>query len=124
MQEGVAAAVAFIEEQIESGALDGGVFLAAARRRARAAPAHALAGASTACRTSTSSRARRSLPNSLESGRPCRTTPDKLIRQLSLVAFWMAERRPLTARDKQNVEGYQEMSDEAFARYPTPTAPS
>src|SRR5215218_5700929 len=29
----------------------------------------------------------------------------------------MAERRPLTARDvKQNVEGYSEMSDEAFAR--------
>ncbi len=42
---------------------------------------------------------------------------DKLIRQLSLVAFLMAERRPLTARDvKQNVEGYQAMSDEAFAR--------
>jgi predicted DNA-binding transcriptional regulator YafY len=42
---------------------------------------------------------------------------DKLIRQLSLVAFLMAERRPLTARDiKSNVEGYQEMSDEAFAR--------
>ena len=42
---------------------------------------------------------------------------DKLIRQLSLVAYLMAERRPLTARDvKQNVEGYQEMSDEAFAR--------
>ena len=42
---------------------------------------------------------------------------DKLIRQLSLVAFLMSERRPLTARDvKQNVEGYQEMSDEAFAR--------
>src|SRR5256886_9256858 len=42
---------------------------------------------------------------------------DKLIRQLSLVAFLMAERRPLTARDvKQNVEGYQGMSDEAFAR--------
>src|SRR5581483_4314495 len=40
---------------------------------------------------------------------------DKLIRQLSLVAFLMAERRPLTARDiKGNVEGYQEMSDEAF----------
>ena len=32
---------------------------------------------------------------------------DKLIRQLSLVAFLMAERRPLTARDvKSNVEGY------------------
>ena len=42
---------------------------------------------------------------------------DKLIRQLSLVAFLMAERRPLTARDvKANVEGYSEMSDEAFAR--------
>ncbi len=42
---------------------------------------------------------------------------DKLIRQLSLVAFLMAERRPLTARDvKGNVEGYSEMSDEAFAR--------
>ncbi len=42
---------------------------------------------------------------------------DKLIRQLSLVAFLMAERRALTARDvKQNVEGYSEMSDEAFAR--------
>jgi predicted DNA-binding transcriptional regulator YafY len=42
---------------------------------------------------------------------------DKLIRQLSLVAYLMAERRAITARDvKQNVEGYQEMSDEAFAR--------
>src|SRR6266516_3745757 len=51
--------------------------------------------------------------------RPARMShdTDKLIRQLSLVAFLMAERRPLTARDvKQNVEGYQEMSDEAFAR--------
>src|SRR2546425_944685 len=42
---------------------------------------------------------------------------DKLIRQLSLVAFLMTERRPITARDvKSNVEGYSEMSDEAFAR--------
>src|SRR5438105_5624217 len=42
---------------------------------------------------------------------------DKLIRQLWLVAYLMAERRPLTARDvKSNVEGYSEMSDEAFAR--------
>src|SRR6266550_2604427 len=42
---------------------------------------------------------------------------DKLIRQLSLVSFLMAERRPLTARDvQQHVEGYSEMSDEAFAR--------
>ena len=42
---------------------------------------------------------------------------DKLIRELSLVAFLMAERRPVTARDvTSNVEGYSEMSDEAFAR--------
>ncbi|HEY1360271.1 MAG TPA: WYL domain-containing protein, partial [Thermoleophilaceae bacterium] len=42
---------------------------------------------------------------------------DKLIRQLSLVAFLMAERRAITARDvKSRVEGYSEMSDEAFAR--------
>src|SRR6201990_2524924 len=42
---------------------------------------------------------------------------DKLIRQLSLVAFLMAERRAIPARDvKSNVEGYSEMSDEAFAR--------
>src|SRR5207244_6484490 len=42
---------------------------------------------------------------------------DKLIRQLSLVAFLMAERRPFTARDvQQHVDGYSEMSDEAFAR--------
>src|SRR4026207_1429624 len=42
---------------------------------------------------------------------------DKLIRQLSLVAFLMAERRPLTARDvKGNVEGDSGMSDGAVAR--------
>ena len=42
---------------------------------------------------------------------------DKLIRQLSLVAYLMAEQRPVTARDvKGNVEGYANMGDEAFAR--------
>src|SRR5438094_1044380 len=42
---------------------------------------------------------------------------DKLIRQLSLVAFLMAERRLLTARDvKSNVEGYSELAAEPFAR--------
>ena len=42
---------------------------------------------------------------------------DKLIRQLSLVAYLMAEQRPITARDvKTNVEGYANMGDEAFAR--------
>ena len=49
----------------------------------------------------------------------CSVTPDtdKLVRQLSLVAYLMAERRSASARDvKQAVEGYSEMSDEAFAR--------
>jgi len=42
---------------------------------------------------------------------------DKLIRQLSLVAYLMAEQRPVTARDvKLRVEGYANMGDEAFAR--------
>src|ERR1700740_1691907 len=42
---------------------------------------------------------------------------DKVIRQLSLVAFLRADGRAITARDvKSNVEGYSEMSDEAFAR--------
>jgi proteasome accessory factor C len=42
---------------------------------------------------------------------------DKLIRQLSLVAYLMAEQRPVTARDvKTRVEGYSDMGDEAFAR--------
>src|SRR6476660_10313415 len=42
---------------------------------------------------------------------------DKLIRQLSVVAVSIKKKRSLHARDiKSNVEGYQEMSDEAFAR--------
>jgi len=42
---------------------------------------------------------------------------DKLIRQLSLISFLMAERRHVTALEiKQDVEGYSEMTDEAFAR--------
>jgi len=56
-------------------------------------------------------------------GRPVDCLPalthdsDKLIRQLSLVAYLMAEQRPVTARDvKNNVEGYANMGDEAFAR--------
>lgn len=41
----------------------------------------------------------------------------KLIRQLSLVAFLMSLNRPITARDvRECVEGYSEMSDDAFAR--------
>ncbi len=42
---------------------------------------------------------------------------EKLIRQLSLISFLMAERRPVTALEiKQDVEGYSQMNDEAFAR--------
>ena len=42
---------------------------------------------------------------------------DKLVRQLSLVAYLMSTRRPVTARDvRESVEGYAEMGDDAFAR--------
>ncbi len=42
---------------------------------------------------------------------------EKLIRQLSLISFLMAERRPVSALEiKADVEGYSQMNDEAFAR--------
>lgn len=42
---------------------------------------------------------------------------EKLIRQLSLISFLMAKRRPVTALEiKRDVEGYSEMNDDAFAR--------
>ncbi len=42
---------------------------------------------------------------------------EKLIRQLSLISFLMAERRPVSALEiKQDVEGYSEMNGDAFAR--------
>jgi proteasome accessory factor BC len=42
---------------------------------------------------------------------------EKLIRQLSLISFLMAERRPVSALEiKQDVEGYSEMNEDAFAR--------
>src|SRR3712207_5510551 len=42
---------------------------------------------------------------------------EKLIRQLSLISFLMAERRAVTALEiKQEVEGYSGMNDDAFAR--------
>src|SRR5438270_10235637 len=43
--------------------------------------------------------------------------PEKLIRQLSLISFLMAERRPVTASEiRQAVEGYSGMNEDAFAR--------
>jgi proteasome accessory factor C len=42
---------------------------------------------------------------------------EKLLRQLSLISFLMAERRPVTALEiKREVEGYSGMNDDAFAR--------
>ena len=49
-------------------------------------------------------------------GRVAKDT-EKLIRQLSLISFLMAERRPVTALEiKREVEGYSGMNDDAFAR--------
>jgi proteasome accessory factor C len=42
---------------------------------------------------------------------------DKLIRQLSLISYLMAERRPVTAPEiRRDVEGYSVMNEDAFAR--------
>jgi proteasome accessory factor BC len=42
---------------------------------------------------------------------------EKLIRQLSLISFLMAERRPVTATEiRRDVEGYSDMTEDAFAR--------
>src|SRR5919204_365298 len=42
---------------------------------------------------------------------------EKLIRQLSLISYLMAERRPVTALDiRRDVEGYSDMTEDAFAR--------
>lgn len=42
---------------------------------------------------------------------------DKLIRQLSLISYLMAERRPVTAPEiRRDVEGYSAMNEDAFAR--------
>ena len=42
---------------------------------------------------------------------------EKLIRQLSLIAYLMAERRPVTATEiRRDVEGYSDMTEDAFAR--------
>ena len=42
---------------------------------------------------------------------------EKLIRQLSLISYLMAERRPVTASEiRRDVEGYSGMNEDAFAR--------
>src|ERR1700760_1630413 len=48
---------------------------------------------------------------------PMAKDTEKLIRQLSLISYLMAERRPVTALDiKRDVEGYSGMNEDAFAR--------
>ena len=50
---------------------------------------------------------------------------EKLIRQLSLISYLMAQGRPTSALEiKREVEGYSDMNDDAFARRSTPTARS
>src|SRR3954465_11319336 len=55
-------------------------------------------------------------------GRACHTRTmakdtEKLIRQLSLISYLMAERRPVTALEiRRDVEGYSGMNEDAFAR--------
>ena len=48
---------------------------------------------------------------------PVAKDTEKLIRQLSLISYLMAERRPVTATEiRRDVEGYSDMTEDAFAR--------
>ena len=48
---------------------------------------------------------------------PVAKDTEKLIRQLSLISFLMAQGRPVSALEiKREVEGYSDMNDDAFAR--------
>ncbi len=50
-------------------------------------------------------------------GRAVAKDTEKLIRQLSLISYLMAERRPVTATEiRRDVEGYSDMTEDAFAR--------
>ena len=50
-------------------------------------------------------------------GRVLAKDTEKLIRQLSLISYLMAERRPVTATEiRRDVEGYSDMTEDAFAR--------
>ena len=64
-------------------------------------------------------------PSARRGGEPGRRTivwpvakdTEKLIRQLSLISYLMAERRPVTATEiRRDVEGYSDMTEDAFAR--------
>src|SRR3954469_24180291 len=48
---------------------------------------------------------------------PLAKDTEKLTRQLSLISYLMAERRPVTATEiRRDVEGYSDMTEDAFAR--------
>jgi len=60
---------------------------------------------------------RRASPRSLNILSTMAKDTEKLIRQLSLISFLMANRRPVSALEiKQEVEGYSSMNEDAFAR--------
>ena len=85
-------------------ALSGSAYFGAARRESRLEPANSGVVARTA--------ASRAYAEPFMA-----KDTEKLIRQLSLISFLMAERRPVTALEiKQEVEGYAQMNDDAFAR--------
>jgi proteasome accessory factor BC len=61
--------------------------------------------------------ARRGLAPGFYRSRPMAKDTEKLIRQLSLISYLMAERRPVTALEiRRDVEGYSGMNEDAFAR--------
>ena len=146
VREGVGAAIAFIEQQIEAGAFDGGIARCKATTRKGKACQRTPLPSRDYCPSHQHLEARAPSPRQhhaapsathrrhAQRGRPplgasaCRRLSGKLENtnvarhrqahpSTHAVAFLMAERRPLTVRDvKGNVEGYSEMSDEAFAR--------
>jgi proteasome accessory factor C len=68
-----------------------------------------------ACRSGHDSREVPSVPSTVKTGMAKDT--EKLIRQLSLISYLMAERRPVTAPEiRRDVEGYSVMNEDAFAR--------
>ena len=57
------------------------------------------------------------LPRHSKVSRSLAKDTEKLIRQLSLISYLMAERRPVTATEiRRDVEGYSDMTEDAFAR--------
>ena len=95
----------------------------ASSRRSRERPSRAGAGARSRPESPqiAERRARRPRASRLAAGfylsGPMAKDTEKLIRQLSLISYLMAERRPVTALEiRRDVEGYSGMNEDAFAR--------